>query len=60
MDQQTRLTTMVDEALERFGTRDLVSASEVTDFLLDLRIALLEPADPLEELLARESETANR
>jgi|GraSoiStandDraft_60_1057301.scaffolds.fasta_scaffold1902421_2 hypothetical protein len=54
MDQQTRLTTMVDEALERFAGRDLVSASEVTDFLLDMRLALLEGGDPLEELLAPE------
>jgi hypothetical protein len=54
MDQQTRLTTMLDEALERFGGRDLVAASEITDLLLDLRLALLEDGDPLEELLAPE------
>ncbi|MBV8951303.1 MAG: hypothetical protein JOZ99_10540 [Actinobacteria bacterium] len=54
MDQQTRLTTMVDEALERFAVRDVVSASEVTDLLLDLRLALLENGDPLEELFAPE------
>jgi hypothetical protein len=45
---------MLDEALERFGGRDLVAASEITDLLLDLRLALVEDGDPLEELLAPE------
>ena len=39
--EQTDLVILIDEALERFGTRDLVSGSEVLDFLLDLRLAVL-------------------
>ena len=31
MDERDRLTTRIDEALERFGSRDLVSGSEVLD-----------------------------
>jgi len=53
MDERDRLTTQIDEALERFGSRDLVSGSEVLDFLLDLRLSLLEP-DPFEQLLEEE------
>jgi hypothetical protein len=53
MDQRDRLTTLIDEALERFGNRDIVTGSELVDFLLDLRLALLEP-DPFEQLLAQE------
>jgi len=53
MDPQDRLVTLIDEALERFGTRDLVSGAEVLDFLLDLRLSLLEP-DPFEQLLEEE------
>ncbi len=54
MGEQDRLITRIDEALERFGSRDLVSGSEVLDFLLDLRLSLLEP-DPFEQLLEEES-----
>jgi hypothetical protein len=54
MDQQTRLTALLDEALEHFAGRDLVAASEITDVLLDLRLALLDDGDALEELLAPE------
>ena len=53
MDPQDRLVTLIDEALERFGTRDLVSGSEVLDFLLDLRLSLLQP-DPFDQLLEEE------
>ena len=53
MDERDRLTTLIDEALERFGARDLVSGSEVRDFLLDLRLSLLAP-DPFEQLLEEE------
>jgi hypothetical protein len=53
MEERDRLVTQIDEALERFGTRDLVSGSEVLDFLLDLRLSLLEP-DPFEQLLEEE------
>lgn len=30
-------TTLIESALARFSKRDLVSASEVTDLLLDIR-----------------------
>jgi hypothetical protein len=50
------LLPMIDTALEQFRTRDLVSATEVVDFLLDLRLAAINPdADPLEQLLEQES-----
>ena len=50
------LLTMIDSALEQYRTRDLVSAAEVVDFLLDLRLAAINPdADPLEQLLEQES-----
>jgi hypothetical protein len=53
MDERDRLVTQIDEALERFGARDLVSGSEVLDFLLDLRLSVLEP-DTFEKLLEEE------
>ena len=50
------LVTMIDSALEQYRSRDLVSAAEVVDFLLDLRLAAINPdADPLEQLLEQES-----
>jgi hypothetical protein len=50
------LLTMIDSALEQYRSRDLVSAAEVVDFLLDLRLAAINPeADPLEQLLEQES-----
>lgn len=50
------LVTMIDSALEQYRTRDLVSAAEVVDFLLDLRLAAINPdGDPLEQLLEQES-----
>jgi hypothetical protein len=57
MDPQDRLITLIDEALERFGNRDLVSGAEVLDFLLDLRLSLLQP-DPFEQLLEEERQPA--
>jgi hypothetical protein len=54
---EQEIVKMVDEALERFGTRDLVSGAEILDFLLDLRNTALVP-DPLEELLEQESTPA--
>jgi hypothetical protein len=56
MADQTSLVTMIDEALERFGSRDLVSGAEVLDFLLDLRLALPVTPDSLEQLLEEESQ----
>lgn len=52
------LVTMIDSALEQYRSRDLVSAAEVVDFLLDLRLAAIAPddnTDPLEKLLEQES-----
>ncbi len=49
------LLPMIDSALEQFRSRDLVSAPEVVDVLLDLRIAAIAPdADSLEQLLEQE------
>jgi hypothetical protein len=41
---QPGILSIVDEALERFASRDLVAASEVVDFLLDLRSAIVSDA----------------
>ena len=42
MDQQ--LLEIIDEALQRFGGRDLVASTEIVDFLLDLRsVAVMTP-----------------
>jgi hypothetical protein len=57
MKTDTELVTMIDGALERFGTRDLVAGSEILDFLLDLRLAV-DVGDPLEQLLEEQSEPA--
>ena len=50
-----QLTQVVDEALERFRGRDLVTSVEVVDVLLDLRLLLLDdtaiPDEALQELL---------
>lgn len=48
---------MVDEALERFASRNLITGNEIVDFLLDLRNTALAP-DALEEFLESESQTA--
>ena len=39
-----------DESLERFSSRDLVTGHEIVDFLLDLRIAVLDDRE-LQQLL---------
>ena len=41
---QAGVVTIIDEALERFAARDLIAASEVVDFLLDLRSAVVSDA----------------
>jgi hypothetical protein len=56
MADQIELVNMIDAALERFGSRDLVSGAEVLDFLLDLRLALPVAPDSLEQLLEEESQ----
>ena len=58
MVDQIALTSMIDQALESFATRDLVSGSEVMDFLLDLRLAIPDTPDALEQLLEEESQPA--
>lgn len=56
MADQTELVSMIDGALERFGSRDLISGAEVLDFLLDLRLAIPGSPDALEQLLEEESQ----
>jgi hypothetical protein len=52
---QAGVVTTIDEALQRFASRDLVAGHEVVDFLLDLRIAVLDDSE-LRELLEQESQ----
>jgi hypothetical protein len=52
---QNRLVSLIDVALERFASRDLIASNELLDVLLDLRIAALDDA-ALEELLEQESQ----
>ena len=48
---QAGIVTIIDEALERYAARDLISGSEVVDFLLDLRSAVVSD-DAIRELMA--------
>jgi hypothetical protein len=41
---QAGVVNIIDEALERFSSRDLIAASELMDFLLDLRSAVVSDA----------------
>jgi len=41
---QAGVVNIIDEALERFSSRDLIAASKVVDFLLDLRSAVVSDA----------------
>lgn len=41
---QAGIVSIVDEALERFSSRDLIAASEIVDFMLDLRSAVVSDA----------------
>jgi len=41
---QAGIVNVIDEALERFSSRDLIAASEIVDFLLDLRSAVVSDA----------------
>ena len=41
---QAGIVTLIDEALERFAGRDIVSAAEVIDLLLDMRSAAVSDA----------------
>ena len=42
---QAGIVTLIDEALERFAGRDLVSSTEVLDLLLDMRSAAVSDAE---------------
>ncbi len=55
---QAGIVTLVDEALERFSGRDLIAASEVVDFLLDLRSAVVSDA-ALAALIESEAQPAH-
>jgi len=41
---QAGLVTLIDDALERFAGRDLISSGEIIDFLLDFRTAVVSDA----------------
>jgi hypothetical protein len=51
----SRLVNLIDAALERFASRDLIASNELLDVLLDLRIAALDDT-ALERLLEQESQ----
>lgn len=56
---QVEITGVIDEALERFSSRDVVPATEICDWLLDFRIAVLAaPDEALARLLVEESAPA--
>jgi len=55
---QAGIVTLIDEALERFAARDLVTASEVVDYLLDLRSAVVSDA-ALAALIESEAQPAH-
>jgi len=55
---QVGFVNIIDEALERFSSRDLVAASEVVDFLLDLRSAAVSDA-AIAALIEEETQPAH-
>jgi hypothetical protein len=55
---QAGIVTLIDEALERFAARDLVSSSEVVDLLLDMRSAAVSDAE-LAALIDSEAQPAH-
>jgi len=57
MDQAV-IVTLIDEALERFAARDLVSSTEVVDLLLDMRTAAVSDAE-LAALIDSEAQPAH-
>ena len=52
---QAGIVTIIDEALARFASRDLIGSSEVVDFLLDLRSAVVSD-EALRTLLEEEAQ----
>jgi len=55
---QAGIVTLIDEALQRFAGRDLVSSTEVLDLLLDMRSAALSDA-AIRELIDSEAQPAH-
>ena len=55
---QAGIVTIIDEALERFAAREMISSSEVVDFLLDLRGAVVSDA-ALAALIESEAQPAH-
>jgi hypothetical protein len=55
---QAGLVNLIDDALERFAGRDLISSGELVDFLLDLRTAVVSDA-AIAALIESESEPAH-
>jgi len=55
---QAGIVTIIDEAVGRFASRDLIGSSEVVDFLLDLRTAVVSDA-ALAALIESETEPAH-
>jgi hypothetical protein len=53
--EQAGIVNLIDEALERYASRDLIAASEIVDFLLDLRSAVVSDA-ALAALIEQESQ----
>lgn len=41
MDKNQKISELIDSALSQMSGRDLVSASEMTDLLLDIRLFLM-------------------
>jgi len=56
--EQAGIVTIIDEAIERFASRDLIGSAEVVDFLLDLRSAVVSDA-ALAALIESETEPAH-
>jgi hypothetical protein len=55
---QAGIVTLIDEALERFAGRDIVSSNEVVDLLLDMRSAAVSDAE-LAALIDSEAQPAH-
>jgi len=55
---QAGIVTIIDEALERFAARDVIRSSEMVDFLLDLRSAVVSDA-ALAALIESEAQPAH-
>jgi len=55
---QAGIVTLIDEALERFAGRDLVSSTEVVELLLDMRSAAVSDAE-LAALIDSEAQPAH-